>query len=141
MYPLGRLAPDQEVTHVEAAQPLRVLIAENHRDLSDVMRELINAEPDMECVGQVTLAAEVLPLAASVKADALILDLSLQGGSALPLLEQLKTHLPGLRVIVFSGVAYAEEVAREAIRRGADAFVPKGKGADFEALLAALRQR
>ena len=33
---------------LEAIKPLRVLIAENHRDLSDVMSQLIDTEPDMQ---------------------------------------------------------------------------------------------
>jgi hypothetical protein len=35
---------------LKATKPLRVLIAENHRDLSDVMSQLIDTEPDMQCV-------------------------------------------------------------------------------------------
>jgi DNA-binding NarL/FixJ family response regulator len=120
-----------------ANKPLRVLIAENHRDLSDVMRELIDGEPDMQCVGQVSEASEVLNAARSASANVLILDLMLQGGSSLHLLEGLAAAMPELRVIVFSGLAYTEEVSEEARRRGAAAFVPKG--ADFQVLLAALR--
>src|ERR1700756_240554 len=52
---------------------IRVLIAENHRDLSEVMSQLIDTEPDMHCVGQVTDAAEVLPKARESSADAVIL--------------------------------------------------------------------
>ena len=117
---------------------MRVLIAENHRDLSDVMSQLINSEPDMCCVGQVADAAAVLEAARRTEADALILDLMLQGGSGLPLVTELAQALPSLRIIIFSGVAFSEDVAREAKRRGAAAFVTKG--ADFEVLLAAVRR-
>jgi DNA-binding NarL/FixJ family response regulator len=106
---------------------------------SDVMRDLIDAEPDMQCVGQVSLADEVVSAAQATGANVLILDLLLQGGSAMPLLDQLAQAMPGLRVIVFSGLAHAEEASREARRRGAAAFVPKG--GDFQVLLAALRAR
>jgi DNA-binding NarL/FixJ family response regulator len=116
-----------------------VLIAENHRDLSDIMSELINSEPDMECVGQVSDASEVLAAARNAAADALILDLMLQGGSGLPLVQELTTAMPELRVIIFSGLANSEEVAREARRRGAAAFVTKG--CDLQVLLDAVRAR
>jgi DNA-binding NarL/FixJ family response regulator len=66
---------------LEATKPLRVLIAENHRDLSDVMSQLIDTEPGMQCVGQVSNAADVLPAARDASADVLILDLMLQGGA------------------------------------------------------------
>jgi DNA-binding NarL/FixJ family response regulator len=118
-------------------KPLRVLIAENHRDLSDVMSQLIDTEPDMECVGQVSDASAVLAAVRDTSADVLILDLMLQGGSGLPLVEELTHEMPDLRVIIFSGLANSEEVAREVKRRGAAAFVTKG--CDFQVLLDALR--
>jgi DNA-binding NarL/FixJ family response regulator len=116
---------------------IRVLIAENHRDLSEVMSQLIDTEPDMHCVGQVTEAAEVLPKARESSANAVILDLTLQGGSGLPLIEQLTSAMPELRVIVFSGLANSDEVSREAKRRGAAAYVCKGS--DIQVLFDALR--
>ena len=116
---------------------IRVLIAENHRDLSEVMSQLIDTEPDMRCVGQVTEAGEVLLKARESSANAVILDLTLQGGSGFPLIEQLTTAMPELRVIVFSGLANSEEVSREAKRRGAAAYVCKGS--DIQVLFDALR--
>jgi two-component system response regulator DesR len=123
---------------LQEKQQLRVLIAENHRDLSDIMGQLINSEPDMACVGQVADAGDVLAAARRTQADVLILDLMLQGGSGLPLIAELHQAMPSLRIIVFSGVAFSEDVAREAKRRGAAAFVTKG--ADFEVLLDAVRR-
>jgi len=48
---------------LETYKPVRVLIAENQRDLSDVMSELIDTEPDMQCVGQVSDASQVVAAA------------------------------------------------------------------------------
>ena len=121
----------------DKTKSLRVLVAENHRDLSDIMSQLIDTEADMRCVGQVADAGDVLAAARRTDADVLILDLMLQGGSGLPLIEELSQALPSLRIIVFSGIAFSEDVAREAKRRGACAFVTKG--ADFDVLLKAVR--
>jgi len=118
-------------------RPLRVLIAENHPDLSDAMSQLIDTEPDMLCVGQVSEAADVLPAARARSADVLILDLTLHGGSGLPLIEQLTSALPDLRVIVYSGLADSDEAAREAKRRGASAYLTKG--CEIDVLMEALR--
>jgi DNA-binding NarL/FixJ family response regulator len=122
---------------VTLGKPLRVLIAENHPDLSEAVARIIDSEPDMRCVGQVPSVAEVARTARETSADALVLDLSLQGGSSLQLIEELRSQLPGLRIVVFSGLANAEEAARETKKRGAAEFVPKGT--DFNVLLAALR--
>jgi DNA-binding NarL/FixJ family response regulator len=115
---------------------IRVLIAENHRDLSDVIATIINSEPDMRCVGQVTCANEVLSTARDQGAQVVILDLMLKGGSGMNLIGDLVTELPGLRVVVFSGLANAE-LARETLHRGAAAFVTKGS--DLNVLLTELR--
>ena len=123
---------------LQARKPLRVLIAENHRDLSDIMSQLIDTEPDMKCVGQVAEADEVLAAARNSEANAVILDLMLHGGSGLPLIGELARAMPELKIVVFSGLALTEEVALEAKRRGAAAFVTKGT--DFTVLLAALRR-
>jgi two-component system response regulator DesR len=117
---------------------LRILIAENHPDLSEAVARIIDSEPDMRCVGQVPNVAEVLQAARDSSADALILDLSLTGGSSMQLIEELHAALPALRIVVFSGLADAEQAARETKRRGAAEFV--SKGCDFTVLLEALRQ-
>ncbi len=116
---------------------MRVMIAENHPDLSEVMERLIDAEPDMRCVGRTASANEVLSKARDCSADALVLDLTLHDGSGLPLLERLAAELPELKIVVYSGLAHSEEAARECKRRGAAEFVVKGS--DFNVLIGALR--
>lgn len=117
---------------------LRVVIAENHPDLSEVMERLIDAEPDMRCVGRVASANEVLPTVRESSADALVLDLTLRDGSALQLIERLSSEVPALRIVVYSGLERTDAVARECQRRGAASFV--SKGSDFNVLLGALRK-
>lgn len=119
-------------------KPLRVLIAENHPDLSEAVARIIDSEPDMHCVGQVPSVTDVVSAARESSAEVLILDLSLQGGSSLTLIEELAAAMPRLRIVVFSGLADAEAAARETKRRGAAEFVPKG--CDFNVLLDALRR-
>jgi DNA-binding NarL/FixJ family response regulator len=106
-------------------KPLRVLIAENHVDLSESMAAIIDAEPDMHCVGCVASAAAVMPAVRDTGANRLVLDLGLQGGSGLALIEDLATSVPALRIVVFSGTAN-DAVARETLQRGAAAYVTKG---------------
>jgi DNA-binding NarL/FixJ family response regulator len=117
---------------------LRVLIAENHPDLSEAVARIVDTEPDMRCVGQVADVSEVLSEARKSSAQALVLDLSLTGGSSLQLIEELVADIPGLHIVVFSGLANAEEAEREIKRRGAAEFV--SKGSDIDVLLGALRK-
>jgi DNA-binding NarL/FixJ family response regulator len=123
---------------VTTGRPLRVLIAENHPDLSEALSHIIDAEDDMHCVGRVADASEVLAAARDTQADALVLDLGLRGGSGMDLIENLAAQIPSLRIIVFSGLADSEQAVRESKRRGATDFVTKG--CDFSVLLNALRR-
>jgi len=122
---------------VSSEKPLRVFIAENHADLSDVMARLIDSEPDMCCVGRADCANTVVTAVRDARADALVLDLMLQGGSGLGLIQDLASSLPKLRIVVFSGLAN-DELARETLHRGAAAFVTKGS--DPAVLLDELRR-
>jgi DNA-binding NarL/FixJ family response regulator len=120
-----------------ATRPIRVLIAENHADLSDTLAQIIDSEPDMRCVGQVASAAAVLPAVRGSGANALVLDLGLQGGSGIELIAGLAASEPALRIVVFSGLSN-DVLTREILHRGAAAFVTKGS--DPNVLLEELRR-
>jgi DNA-binding NarL/FixJ family response regulator len=115
---------------------LRVVVADDNADLARVLGDLIDGEPDLECVARVASADGVLAVSRAAAADILLLDVRLQGGTGIDLLEQLKRELPRLRVLVFTGYAQPELEA-EALRRGADGFV--AKNGDLDALLEGIR--
>jgi two-component system, NarL family, invasion response regulator UvrY len=125
------------VEHIGLGKPLRVLIAENHADLSESLARIIDSEPDMHCVGQVACASAVLSAVQGSGANVLVLDLGLQGGSGFELIEGLAENVPELRIVVFSGLCN-EVLAREILHRGAAAFVTKG--CDPNVLLEELRR-
>ena len=122
---------------IRIAAPIRVLIAENHADLSETLARIIDSEPDMRCVGQVASAAAVLPAVRGTGANVLVLDLGLQGGSGVELIEGLAASEPALRIVVFSGLCN-DLLTREILQRGAAAFV--AKGSDPSVLLDELRR-
>jgi two-component system response regulator DesR len=116
---------------------IRVLIAEDNDDLRRALSGLVDAEADMVCVGRVASPDQVLPLAREVQPHVVVLDLLLEGGSSMHVIRELKTVLPQVQVVMYSG--YGSEVTeRESKRRGAAAFVVKT--GDFEALFAAIRR-
>jgi DNA-binding NarL/FixJ family response regulator len=117
--------------------PIRVLIAENHPDLSETLARIIDSEPDMRCVGQVASVAAVLSAVRGSGANVLVLDLGLQGGSGMELIEGLASSEPALRIVVFSGLCN-DLLTREILHRGAAAFV--AKGSDPSVLLEELRR-
>lgn len=120
----------------QSRNPLRVVVADDNADLSQVLGDVIDGEPDLACVGRVASAASVLDVTRSAAADVLLLDVRLQGGTGIGLLDDLRRELPAVRVIVFSGYSQPE-LEDEALRRGAVGFV--AKSGDLDALLASIR--
>jgi two-component system response regulator DesR len=125
------------VAHDSSVNEIRVLVAEDNDDLRHVLGELIDAEPDMTCVGCVATPDQVLALARDSRPHVVVLDLLLEGGSSMHVIREMKAVLPATQVVMYSG--YGSDITeRESKRRGAAAFVVKV--GDFEPLLAAIRR-
>jgi DNA-binding NarL/FixJ family response regulator len=113
----------------------RILIADDHQLLADACKSLL--EPEFQVVGIVTDGRRLLHAAFELKPDIIILDISMPHLNGLDAGGQLKLKLPGVK-LVFLTMTMAEDVAAEAFRRGASAYVLKQSAADE--LLLALRK-
>lgn len=120
------------------AHPIRVLVAEDNEDLRDLLVTLISAEADMKCVGTASDIEAVIASTAEHKADALVLDLELQGRSSIDVLKTVRSAGSKITIIVFSGHSHPEMI-RHTLAAGADAYVPKT--GDFDLLLDAIRDK
>jgi two-component system response regulator NreC len=115
---------------------IRVLLADDHAVLRAGLRLLINAQPDMETVGEAQDGAETLSQAIATRPDVILLDLSMPRLGGLAVLRDLRDRVPQSRVLVLT--MHADEAyLREALRLGAAGYVVKA-AADQE-LLAAVR--
>ena len=83
--------------------PIRVLLAEDNRDLAMAVRALLDAEDDITVTGVVGCASELLDAALSTGAEVVILDLNLDGGSGVAAMREVRESVPGVQVVVFSG--------------------------------------
>jgi two-component system response regulator NreC len=115
---------------------IRVLIADDHAILRSGLRMLINAQPDMEVVGEAADGSEALRHAGEANPDVLTLDLTMPGGSGVKTLERLRQECPQTRVLV---VTMHEDPAylHAALAAGGSGYVVKS-AADGE-LLTAIR--
>jgi DNA-binding NarL/FixJ family response regulator len=120
------------------AHPIRVLVAEDNEDLRDLLVTLISAEADMKCVGTASDIEAVIASTAENRADALVLDLELQGRSSIDVLKTVRSAGSKITIIVFSGHSHPEMI-RHTLAAGADAYVPKT--GDFDLLLDAIRDK
>jgi DNA-binding NarL/FixJ family response regulator len=117
---------------------MRVLLADDQKELRSAMRLLLEQEPDMQLVGEVTEVIDLIEEVGAALPDLLLLDWELPELKATDagkrLLAVLHGRHPHLLVIVLSG---RPESSRSALAAGANAFVSKTEPP--EKLLAALQ--
>ncbi len=103
---------------------VRILIADDHGVLRAGLRALLNAEPDLEVVGEAADGHETLRLTRELDPDVVLLDLSMPGPGGIEITRQVKRALPDTRVLILT-VHEDESLLREAIRAGAAGYIIK----------------
>jgi DNA-binding NarL/FixJ family response regulator len=106
-------------------RPIRILLADDHALVLQALRLALEPEPELEIVAEARSGSEVLPRVAETEPDVILLDIRMPGLDGLQLLDRLGKQYPETKVVVLSG-ADEPELAAEALRRGANAFLGKG---------------
>jgi DNA-binding NarL/FixJ family response regulator len=103
---------------------LKLVVADDHGLMVEAVRIALDGRPEFEIVGLAESGSQVLPVVQQTKPDLLLLDLRMPGIDGLALIRLLQERLPSVKIAVLSGVD-SDEVAEEALRRGASAFISK----------------
>jgi DNA-binding NarL/FixJ family response regulator len=107
-----------------AAQPIRVLVADDHLVVRLGLVTLINNQPDMEVVAEAANGQEVVELAASQRPHVILMDLRMPGLSGGEILAALGAANPAARVIVLT-IHKGDEAVYQALRAGAQGYLLK----------------
>ena len=103
---------------------LRVLLADDHVTVRHGLRLLIDAEPDMTVVGEVSDGAAAVQLALECLPDVVVMDVSMPGVNGLVATRILKKALPAVAVVTLTRHA-DDAYLQELLRAGAAAYVLK----------------
>ena len=115
----------------------RVVIIEDHPVLCSGLRQLVDNQPDLACVGVADNISDAKRLVAECKPNLTVLDLRLKGGDALDFIKTLRVEHPEVKVLVLS--QYDELIfAERALRAGASGYIMKENVTDE--VLRALRK-
>jgi DNA-binding NarL/FixJ family response regulator len=106
----------------EQQRSVRILIADDHQLLADACKSLL--EPEFQVVGVVTDGRRLIAAADEIKPDIIILDIYMPHLNGLDAASQVKQNIPGVK-LVFLTMNMEADVAAEAFRRGASAYVLK----------------
>lgn len=100
------------------------MIADDHPVVRRGLRDIVEAEEDLEVVAEAENAAGVLEYAARTECDVVLLDLSMPGASGLSVLKELRRQHPHIAVLVLS-VAPEDQFAVRAVKAGASGYLTK----------------
>ena len=113
----------------------RLLIADDHILLAEACKSLL--EPEFEVVGITDNGRTLLRLVTELRPDVVVLDIAMPKLNGLDAGDQIRHQLPATK-LVFLTMNLSPEVAAEAFRRGASAYVVKTSAA--EELVRAIRR-
>ncbi|MFJ6892709.1 response regulator [Streptomyces hokutonensis] len=110
------------------AEPLRVLIADDHAVVRAGLRALLDGESDLDVVAEAGSGEEAVRLAAQLTPDVALMDLRFAGqGSGIDGVEavrRLAARAPGVAVVMLTSYAGRADVVR-ALEAGARGYVLK----------------
>jgi DNA-binding NarL/FixJ family response regulator len=119
-----------------AAEPVRLLIADDHDAFRDGLRALIHSIDGVDLVGEARRGDEAVTLAASLQPDAILMDLNMPGLDGVEATRQIVATSPHIAILVLTMYEDDESVFA-ALRAGARGYLLKG--ADRGELVRAIR--
>jgi NarL family two-component system response regulator LiaR len=107
---------------------ISVLVADDHGIVREGLRAVINAERDMELVGEAGDGEEARQKALALKPDVIVMDLLMPRKSGLDAIREIRQANPQARILVLT--SYAEdEMVFSAIKAGALGYLLKDSSA------------
>ena len=117
---------------------MKIIIADDHALVRNALTFMLNAQPDMEVVGDAADGNEVFMKLENTQADLVLMDISMPPGeNGLLTTRRIKETHPEIKVIVLT-MHDEESYVREALNAGADGFILKSTTDDI--LLDGIRQ-
>src|SRR5476649_2502945 len=120
-----------------SAEPIRVLLVDDHAIARNGVRLMLGTAPDIRVDGEAGNAQDAQQLVAAQIFDVALLDITMPGKNGLDLLKSLRAEQPKLAVLMLS--TYSEDIyAVRALKLGAAGYLIKD--APTSTLVAAVRK-
>lgn len=109
---------------------IRVLLADDHAVLRAGLQMLLNAQPDIEVIGEAVDGAQAVAQAGRLQPDVILMDITMPGMDGLAATKDIRKLSPGAKVLALTMHDDAEYL-RQMLRAGASGYVVK-RAADVE---------
>ncbi len=103
---------------------ITVLLADDHTIVRDGLRYLLEAQPDIEVVGDAADGREAVKLATLLEPDIVIIDITMPELNGIEATYQIRQLCPSTRIIILSMHANTRHIAR-ALEAGAQGYLIK----------------
>lgn len=105
-------------------QKIRILLADDHTILRAGLKMMLNAQPDMEIVGEAQDGRQSINEAQRLQPDIVLMDITMPDINGIEATRQIKKLLPDTRVLVLTMHEHDEYVF-QALRAGASGYMLK----------------
>jgi DNA-binding NarL/FixJ family response regulator len=120
-----------EARRLSAQEPVRVFLVDDHEVVRRGVRDLLDAEPDVEVVGEASSARQALDRGPALRPDVAVLDVRLPDGDGISVCRDLRSAMPELACLMLTSFD-DDDALLDAIMAGASGYVLKQiKGSDL----------
>lgn len=110
--------------------PIRVVLADDERMVRTALRVILDAEPDLDVVGEAATGAEAVSVVRELRPDVVLMDVRMPEIDGIRATEQILATLDGPPRIVVVTTFENDSYVYDALRAGASGFLLKRAGAD-----------
>jgi two-component system response regulator NreC len=113
---------------------IRILLADDHTILRAGLKMMLNAQPDMEVIGEAQDGRQAIHEALRHQPDVVLMDITMPDINGIEATRQIKRMLPDVKVLVLT-MHENDEYVFQALRAGASGYILK-EAADTELITA-----
>lgn len=106
------------------AHTIRILLVDDHAVIRQALRMLLEAQPELEVVGDCENGREAVAAAEKLNPDVVLMDVVMPGLNGLEATRQIRRSCPNTHVVMLSGFVDEDQLL-DALRSGASGYIIK----------------